>query len=45
MLSLKKGFPEEADALYAKTVDAKLNRESYVRLQKVLKTNLISLAA
>ncbi|WP_443874589.1 thiamine pyrophosphate-dependent enzyme, partial [Megasphaera elsdenii] len=33
--SLKKGFPEEADALYAKTeADAKARRESYVRLQK-----------
>ena len=33
--SLKKGFPEEADALYAKTeADAKNRRESYVRLQK-----------
>jgi pyruvate-ferredoxin/flavodoxin oxidoreductase len=33
--SLKKGFPETADALYAKTEsDAKARRETYVRFQK-----------
>ena len=33
--SLKKSFPEEAEALYAKTeADAKNRRHSYVRLQK-----------
>ena len=33
--SLKKSFPEEAEALYAKTeTDAKNRRHSYVRLQK-----------
>ena len=33
--SLKKGFPEQADALYAKTeADAKARRQSYVRFQK-----------
>ena len=33
--SLKKGFPEQAEALYAKTEsDAKARRQSYVRFQK-----------
>ena len=33
--SLKKGFPEQAEALYAKTeADAKARRQSYVRFQK-----------
>jgi len=33
--SLKKGFPEKADAMYAKTeADAKARRLSYVRFQK-----------